>query len=156
MLSLREGTFFFDGEAISKKPHVGCIMKHVQSFWGNWDKKTISHRLRENYRVVSRKGKFRRSCWSHLFIRSWMLQSKARLRRTSPCSQRSGSSSNWSDRYVKLAHKNGKETSSGYVLWLIDVFSRYQWLLPLQRKKKSTHIARALIGRMYQEHKLPG
>ena len=40
-----------------------------------------------------------------------------------------------------------------YVLSVMDVFSRYHWLVPLQRKR-SSHVARELI-RIYREHGAP-
>ena len=40
-----------------------------------------------------------------------------------------------------------------YVLSILDVFSRYHWLVPLQTKK-SSHVARELV-RIYRDHGAP-
>ena len=49
--------------------------------------------------------------------------------------------------------EQGKGKVVEYVLSVMDVFSRYQWLVPLERKL-SSHVAREL-RRVYRENGVP-
>ena len=54
---------------------------------------------------------------------------------------------------MKKWHTKYKRKVFRYVLSVIDVFSRYHWLFPMERKL-SSHVARELI-RIYREHGAP-
>ena len=151
-LSLRGGGLFFNGKAVVKKTELhDVVQKMYKSSKGSGARK-IYHKLKECYSGVALRDvqkMLSKSCThQRLNVR---FENKARLR---PVRARTVQIRH----HIDVVNMQGLSTkfkgkTFKYVLSIIDVFSRYHWLVPLERKS-SSHVARELI-RVYKEHGAP-
>ena len=146
--SLRGGVLCFRGKAIAKK---SVVKKSFKTSKGSGIRK-LYHRLKDSYTGISERN-------VHKVLLKSTIHQKLNARfqnspRLGPIRARDVQVQHQIDLVDmnKLCTKyNGKVFR--YVLSVMDVFSRYHWLVPLQRKC-SSHVACVLI-RIYREHDTP-
>lgn len=144
-LSLQGGMLRFEGKSIvMKSSPKGVIKKCFKKSKGSGTRK-LYHKLTDSYSGVSERNvhEVLSKCTVHQKLNA-RFENRARLR---PIRARA--------RDVQIRHQidlvdmeklttEHKGKVFKYVLSVMDVFSRYQWLVPLERKL-SSHVARELL-----------
>ena len=150
-LSLRRGILCYDGKSVAKKEAVSDVKKMYKSSKGSGVRK-IYHKLKNSYSGVAerdvQKVLAKSSVHQRLNVR---FENKARLRPVRAKTVQIRHQIDLVD--MKRLHTKYKGKTYKYVLSIIDVFSRYHWLVPMQTKK-SSHLACELLH-IYIEHGAP-
>ena len=144
-LSLEGGLLCFEGKAMVKKSAMKeVVKKSFKKSKGSGSRK-IYHRLKDFYSGTSELSKS--TLHQKLNAR---FENRARLR---PIRARDVQIRHQVDLVDMKKLRTKYKGKVKYVLSVMDVFSRYHWLVPIERKL-SSHVARELI-RIYREHGAP-
>jgi len=151
-LSLRAGTLCLNEKSVVKKEGLRDVVKKMYKSSKGSEVRTIYHKLRNSYSGVAerevQKVLAKSSVRQRLNVR---FENKARLR---PVRAQTGQIRHQIDLVdMQRLRTKYKGKTYKYVLSIIDVFSRYHWLVPLQTNQ-SSHLARELL-RIYREHGAP-
>ena len=151
-LSLRRGILCYDGKSVAKKEAVSDVVKKMYKSSKGSGVRKIYHKLKNSYSGVAerdvQKVLAKSSVHQRLNVR---FENKARLRPVRAKTVQIRHQIDLVD--MKRLRTKYKGKTYKYVLSIIDVFSRYHWLVPLQTKK-SSHLACELL-RIYTEHGAP-
>ena len=151
-LSLKGGMLCFNGKRVVKREKLHDVVKRMYKSSKGSGVRKIYHKLKNSYSGVVERDVHEVLAKSTVHQRlNVRFENKARLR---PVRART----------VQIRHQIDlvdmqrlrtiyKGKTYKYVLSILDVFSRYHWLVPLQTKK-SSHVARELV-RIYREHGAP-
>ena len=151
-LSLRRGILCYDGKSVAKKEAVSDVVKKMYKSSKGSGVRKIYHKLKNSYSGVAerdvQKVLAKSSVHQRLNVR---FENKARLRPVRAKTVQIRHQIDLVD--MKRLRTKYKGKTYKYVLSIIDVFSRYHWLVPLQTKE-SSHLACELL-RIYTEHGAP-
>ena len=151
-LSLKGGMLCFNGKRVFKREKLYDVVKRMYKSSKGSGVRKIYHKLKNSYSGVAERDVHEVLAKSTVHQRlNVRFENKARLR---PVRART----------VQIRHQVDlvdmqrlrtiyKGKTYKYVPSILDVFSRYHWLVPLQTKK-SSHVARELV-RIYREHGAP-
>lgn len=136
---------------VKKEGASDVVKKMYKSSKGSGVRK-IYHKLKNSYSCVAERDVYKVLAKSSVHQRlNVRFENKARLR---PVRARTVQIRHQTDLVdMKRLRTKHKGKTYRYVLPIIDVFSRYHWLVPLQTKK-SSQVARELL-RIYTEHGAP-
>ncbi|XP_020622505.1 SCAN domain-containing protein 3-like [Orbicella faveolata] len=151
-LPLRGAILCYDGKSVVKKEGVSDVVKKIYKSLKGSGVRKICHKLKYNYSGVAerdvQKVLAKSSVHQRLNVR---FENKESFR---PVRARTVHIRHQIDLVdMKRLRTRYKGKTCRYVLSIIDVFSRYHWLVPLQTKK-SSQVARELL-RIYTEHGAP-
>ncbi|KAK2547608.1 Gag-Pro-Pol polyprotein [Acropora cervicornis] len=151
-LSLRGGVLCFKGKAIAKKSALEKVVKKSFKTSKGSGTRKLYHRLKDSYSGISERNVHKVLLKSTIHQKlNARFQNRPRLRPIRARDVQVRHQIDLVDMNKLCTKYKGKVFR--YVLSVMDVFSRYHWLVPLQRKR-SSHVARELI-RIYREHGAP-
>ena len=150
-LSLEGGLLCFEGKATVKKSAMKeVVKKSFKKSKGSGSRK-IYHRLKDCYSGISERTIHKVLSKSTLHQKlNARFENRARLR---PIRARDVQIRHQVDLVDMKKLRTNYKGKVKYVLSVMGVFSRYHWLVPIERKL-SSHVARELI-RIYREHGAP-